>query len=119
MAKNETKRLTATVVDEDDKAVTTMKALTGYAPSNPAYTVAELSAADAELKDAKEAATLAANALKAASDVVTAAQWKRHNIVLGCRQQVVAQYGDDSNEAQSVGRKKKSEYKSPTRKPKP
>ena len=36
--------------------------------------------------------------------------------MLGSRDQVVAQFGKDSNEVQAVGRKKVSEYKKPVRK---
>ncbi|MDQ1590721.1 MAG: hypothetical protein QOG71_1348 [Pyrinomonadaceae bacterium] len=37
-------------------------------------------------------------------------------MVLGSRDQVVAQFGKDSNEVQAVGLKKASEYKRPARK---
>ena len=47
---------------------------------------------------------------------MVAAEWARHNLVLGMRTQVKAQFGDDSNELQSVGLKKKSEYKKKTSK---
>jgi phage-related protein len=39
-----------------------------------------------------------------------AAQWAFHNMILGGKKQVVAQYGDDSDQAQAVGLTKKSEY---------
>jgi len=35
--------------------------------------------------------------------------------MLGAKKQVLAQFGDDSDQAQAVGLKKKSEYKAPTR----
>jgi hypothetical protein len=38
--------------------------------------------------------------------------------VLGAKDQVIAQFGRDSNEAQAVGLKKKSERKPPARKAK-
>ena len=44
-----------------------------------------------------------------------AAEWAFHNKLLEVDDQVVAQYGRDSNEAQAVGRKKESERKSPRR----
>jgi hypothetical protein len=53
--------------------------------------------------------------LDAARDDATAAEWAFHKAVLGAKDQVVAQYGDDSNQLQALGYKKKSEYKSPSR----
>jgi hypothetical protein len=44
-----------------------------------------------------------------------AAEWALHNAVLGARTQVRAQYGDDSNELQAVGHKKRSDRKRPSR----
>jgi hypothetical protein len=46
-------------------------------------------------------------------DRMVAAQWARHNALLGAKQQVIAQYGDDSDEAQAVGLTKKSERAKP------
>jgi len=44
-----------------------------------------------------------------------AAQWTFHNAMLGAKQQVLAQYGDDSDEAQAVGLTKKSERAKPSK----
>lgn len=40
-----------------------------------------------------------------------AAEWQFHNLILGMRDQVTAQFGRNSNEVQFVGRKKTSEYR--------
>ncbi len=42
-------------------------------------------------------------------------EWNFHNLVGGSKDQVTAQFGRNSNQAQSVGRKKPSEYKPRTR----
>jgi hypothetical protein len=47
----------------------------------------------------------------AARGALVAAQWKYHNALIGAGDQVSAQYGKDSNEWQSLGKKKKSEFK--------
>ena len=65
----------------------------------------------AEEKSAQDAATAAAS-----RDDEVAAQWGFHDFILGAKTQVKAQYGDSSNEIQALGLKKKSEYKSPTKK---
>jgi hypothetical protein len=41
-----------------------------------------------------------------------------HGLILGAKDQIIAQFGRDSNEAQAVGLKKKSERKPPARKAK-
>ena len=60
----------------------------------------------------------AKRAYETARDNAVAGEWALHEVVLGIKQQVVSQYGDDSNEAQAVGLKKKSERKKSARKPK-
>ncbi|NJN05076.1 MAG: hypothetical protein HC816_22900 [Leptolyngbyaceae cyanobacterium RM1_1_2] len=53
--------------------------------------------------------------LKAASDAARQAEWDFHASVLSMKEAVRAQFGPDSNAAQSIGYKKKSEYKRPRR----
>ncbi len=67
--------------------------------------------------DAKQAALAQDEAaFKAARDEAVASRHRFHNKVIGMRDSVGAQYGKDSNQFQSVGRKKTTEYKKPTRK---
>jgi hypothetical protein len=68
------------------------------------------------LQAARDAEVRAENALAAAHDIAVAAGWEFHNSMLGFKAQVIAQYGDDSNEVQSLGIRKKSERKTPGRK---
>jgi hypothetical protein len=63
----------------------------------------------------QSAETQAEAAYKAARDNAVAAEWAFHNAVLGAKEQVIAQFGKDSNEVQAIGLKKKSERKSPSR----
>jgi hypothetical protein len=53
--------------------------------------------------------------LKAATDAARQAEWNFHNSVLSMKEAVRAQFGSDSNAAQAIGYKKKSEYKRPRR----
>ncbi len=48
-------------------------------------------------------------------DEAVAAEVEYHNAILRSRDQVVAQFGKDSNEVQAVGLKKVSEYRKPKR----
>jgi hypothetical protein len=52
---------------------------------------------------------------RAAADAARLAEWEFHNAVLAMKEVVRGQFGADSNEAQSVGLKKKSDRKRPTR----
>lgn len=52
---------------------------------------------------------------KAASDDTRLAEWEFHNAILAMKESVRGQFGSDSNEAQAVGYKKKSERKRPRR----
>ncbi len=116
MAKNETKRLRPIVLQADQDALTTAQHLGDYKPSNPAYAPDKLGAALSAMQSAQRAELNAANTLASARDAAVATEWAFHNAILGLKTQVVAQYGNDSDQAQSLGLKKKSERKSPVRK---
>lgn len=109
MAKDQTRRLRREILVEDEEILIALKNLPNYNPSNPAYSVANLSALQAHMHAQRETEIVRENALKASRDDATAAEWAYHNAILGGKAQVVAQYGDDSNEVQSIGLKKKSE----------
>ncbi len=42
-----------------------------------------------------------------------AAEWRFHEVMLGAKDQVIAQYGVNSDQVQALGLKKKSERKRP------
>jgi hypothetical protein len=117
MAKNETKRLRPAQIQLNKDHFANLKTIAGYAPANPAYTTALIDAAETQMNSDGAAEAQAVAAAAAARDSAVASEWKHHNLMLGARDQVVAQFGRDSNEAQMVGLTKKSERKSPGRKP--
>ncbi len=49
-----------------------------------------------------------------AADAARLAEWEFHNAVLAMKEVVKGQFGSDSDEAQSIGLKKKSDRKRPT-----
>ena len=53
---------------------------------------------------------------RAAADAARLAEWEFHNTVLAMKENVRGQYGSDSDQAQAVGLKKKSDRKRPSRK---
>lgn len=119
MAKNETRRLKPSILADDLEIYAALKAIGSYAPANPAYSKEAIDALHTALLAKRDSAAQADAAAAAARDDYVAAQWDMHNGILGVKDQAVAQYGLDSNEVQSLKLKKKSEYKSPTRKAPP
>lgn len=118
MAKDETKRLNPSVLEMDKASFAALQSIANYAPANPAYNAAAITAAHAELLAAQAAETQAAAAASAARDNAVGKEWSFHNLILGAKDQVIAQFGRDSNEVQALGLKKASEYKARTRRPK-
>jgi len=116
MAKNETRKLDPKTLANDLEAYGALKGIVGYAPTNPAYSVASMTTRHTALLAADDAEAQALAAFEAARDNRAAAQWDMHNGMLGVKDQVIAQFGPDSNEVQALGLKKKTEYKSPTKK---
>jgi hypothetical protein len=115
MAKDETRRLNPSVLTQDEEVYAAVKGMKDYAPANPAYSQAALDTAHDELEEAHHASVQADGAAAAARDILVAKQWQFHNMTLGAKDQVTAQYGPNSDQVQSVKRKKKIEYNSPTR----
>ncbi len=113
MAKNQTVRLKPSLIQADKEAFAAASAITGYAPANNAFTIANGTTKTTTMVNKQTAEAQAYAAADTARDVAAAAEWDFHNYVLGLKAQVAAQFGDDSNELQSLGLKKKSEYKSP------
>ncbi|NMQ29873.1 hypothetical protein E4Q23_20190 [Candidatus Accumulibacter phosphatis] len=119
MAKNENVRLQAEILQADERTFLAVKAITDYSPANPAYSFATLAAKNEALHAAQEAELRAENAFNAARDASVAIQWEHHNLILGVKDQVIAQFGPNSDQVASLGLKKKSERKSPARASKP
>jgi len=118
MSETKVRRVDPEQLTEDRKSAKGLLEIPDYDPHRTEFSAAAVkSALDAvqPLLDAEESAK---RAYETARDNAVAAEWALHTVVVGMKQQVVSQYGDDSNQAQAVGLKKKSEYKSSSRKPK-
>jgi hypothetical protein len=113
MAKNETVRIRPEYLSDDTNAFAALQQITDYAPANVDYTVANGAALQEAERAASDAEAQAEAAYKAARDNTVQAEWAFHNYMLGVKDQVMAQYGKSSNELQSLGLKKKTEYKTP------
>ena len=118
MAKNQTARVRPDVLKADEAAHTALQAIPDYAPANAAFSKTAVTGSFQGYQAAQQAEINAQNTLDAARDAAAKAEWDFHNAMLTVKAQVIAQYGDNSDEAQALGLKKKSERKSPTRKAK-
>lgn len=116
MADKETKRLTPRRLANNDTSFAALKIISDYKPANDAYTMDKGTTIAAAMKNARDTEDQAAAALKTARDNAVAAEWAMHNYILGAKDQIVAQFGKSSNEYQSLGMKKKTEYKKPAKK---
>lgn len=108
-----TRRIPPHILADDLEALTNLKAIQSYTPFNTAYSAQNGGLHLAAVTNLQNAEVLAEAAYKAARDNAAAAEWALHEFILGARKQILAQFGPDSNEAQSLGLKKKSEYKKP------
>jgi hypothetical protein len=112
---NGTKRLRPAQISEDEDVLAALKAIPNYAPANPAYALAAVERAYEELKAAQAAEVQAEAAYLGARDTAVGKEFALHELIQGVKDQVTAQFGRNSNEVQSIGRKKSSEYKPRTR----
>ncbi|MGB3612822.1 MAG: hypothetical protein WBA10_03445 [Elainellaceae cyanobacterium] len=119
MIQNTNRRLSASALRQDTESYNGFSYIKDYLPPR-------LEAAPEVLRDAYQ--TMLTNqqneseqkaAYKAATDAARLSEWTFHNAVLAMKEGVRGQYGPDSNEAQAVGLKKKSERKRISRKSAP
>lgn len=110
---DQTRRLSPSILQADIDALAALKNIGGYTPANTNYTLAKMGDTQTSMADAQEAETQRQAELDTARDEATSAEWAFHNVILGAKDQVKAQYGPDSNEWQSLGLTKKSEKAKP------
>jgi hypothetical protein len=115
MARNQSKRLPPGKIEADESGFAALQAITSYTPINPAYSLDAVANAYLELENLRRAEAQAQAAMTAARDGAVAKEWEFHNLMLGVKEQVIAQFGKDSGEVEALGLKRKSEYKPPTR----
>lgn len=113
MARNQNKRLTPVQLQADLDALTALRSIGGYTPANAAYALQEVENKFTGMSETQADEVNAQNALDSARDAAAAAEWEFHNAMLGVKDQIIAQFGKNSDEVQSLGLKKKSEYKAP------
>jgi hypothetical protein len=113
MAKYQTVRLRPSIREADLSACTVLIGMEAYQPADPAHSREALRVKRDRMRTAQEEERRLRAALAAARDAATAAEWDLHNAILGARQEVIAQFGDDSTQVQALGLKRKSERARP------
>ncbi len=111
------KRIRPGVLRNDAKVLAAVADIAGYAPGDPAFTVAAVESLSEKMTAARAREAQANAAAAAARDNAERAERDFHGAVLRMKACVTAQFGDNSNEHQAIGLKKKSERKNPGPKP--
>lgn len=115
MAKDQTRRMRPAQIEEAKAVVAALQKIANYTSSNPKFSLASAIAAVTAMNNSQAAETQAEAALMSARDKANSDEWALWDITLGIKNQVIAQFGEDSLELQALGYKRKSEYKSPKR----
>ncbi len=113
------RRLRPAELQADRDAHDALKGISDYKPANAAYTAANVDAARTAMEAGQAREVQKQAEADAARDEAVRSEHAYHSLLRGVKDQVVAQYGRSSDQAQAVGLKKESERKRPTRRPKP
>jgi hypothetical protein len=116
MSKNPTRRLSPSVLSEDETVFNALQNMTGYTPPNAVYAITAITQALKDMRAAHVDEDQGEAAQATRRDTSMNKEWTFHNLVIGAKEQAVALYGKDSTQVQELGLKRKSEYK--TRRPK-
>ena len=112
---NFSRRIPNKTISADITAYHGMGAISNYVSIRPEASAKNLERAyESMISMQKNEAELTAN-MKSAADAARQAEAEFHAAVLAMKESVRGQFGPNSDEAQAVGYKKKSEYKRPRR----
>lgn len=118
MARNQSRRLPPVKIAGDGNGFAALQTIKGYTPINTTYSLHAVQTAHDELQSLLSAEAQAQAQAQAAREQLVAKEWEFHNLMLGVKEQVIAQFGKDSAEVAALGLKRKSEYKLPRRRSK-
>jgi hypothetical protein len=109
------RRLRPLYLDQDINSLRGLRTIEQYTSSRPETTLAGLQGCYADMIAAQEEESEIMVRAKAAADKARLAEWKFHTHILAMKELVRGVYGSDSDEAQAIGYKKKSERRRPRR----
>jgi len=113
MAPQQRNRLSSSVIAEDRKVLQAIQDIDGYTPHNLVHATAELVLRDDVLRQAEIAVERAVLALDAARTRQHTAAWDLHDSLQGAKEEIIGQFGSDSQIMHAIGYKKRSEHKRP------
>jgi hypothetical protein len=109
------RRLRPYYLDQDIDSLRGMRTVSNYPSSRPETTPEGLQTAYDDMIAAQDEEAETMVRAKAAADKARLAEWEFHNNILAMKELVRGVFGNDSDEAQAIGYKKKSERKRPKR----
>ncbi|MEH2248472.1 hypothetical protein [Nostoc sp.] len=113
---DQTRRLPSQSISQDITSLHGLQTVSTYDTTRADASVANLLQAYQDMLMQQQAETEKLTLYRAATDAARLAEWEFHNAVLAMKEVIRGQYGSDSDQAQAVGLKKKSERKRPSRK---
>ncbi len=116
LIQNTTNRLRPQIISKDIDSFHGLQTIKTYETTRADASVENLQQAYQAMLTFQQAETEKLAVYRAAADTARLAEWEFHNAVLAMKEVVRGQYGSDSDQAQAVGLKKKSERKRPNRK---
>ena len=115
MSNNPTRRIPPSTLQADLESWAALQVVESYAPMNGKCELGAIATLKQKMETRQTAETQAAAALATARDLAAETEWEFHDVMTTAKTQVEAQFGPNSNELQSLGRKKKSERARPAR----
>lgn len=112
---NFSRRVSSKIISADIDAFHGLSTVSNYKPIRAEATTTALQTAYETMLAKRQKETELAVMIKAAADAARQAEVEFHDMVMAMKESVRGQFGANSDEAQSVGYKKKSEYKRPRR----
>ncbi|PMB49236.1 hypothetical protein CEN39_21620 [Fischerella thermalis CCMEE 5201] len=113
---NTTNRLRPQIISKDIDSLHGLQTISTYNTTRTDASVDSLQQAYQVMLAKQQAETERLTLYRAAADAARLAEWEFHNAVLAMKEVIRGQYGSDSDQAQAVGLKKKSDRKRPNRK---
>jgi len=111
-----TRRLRSQNISQDITSFHGLQTISTYDTTRADASAKNLQQAYQAMLASQQAETEKLALYRAAADAARLAEWEFHNAVLAMKEVVRGQYGSDSDQAQAIGLKKKSDRKRPSRK---
>ncbi|MBD2165707.1 hypothetical protein H6G04_15015 [Calothrix membranacea FACHB-236] len=110
-AQDQKRRLSPQAINQDITSFHGLQTISTYTTNRTDASTAHLQQAYQNMLAQQQAKNEQSTLYQAAADAARLAEWEFHNAVLAMKEVVLGQYGADSEQAQAVGFKKKSERK--------